>query len=105
MSCLATKDVFPTRYSHQSTARTMEKPSMSAPEIVFFDAAGTLIHLPRGVAFHYREVALRHGLDLPEDSLKKAFGVAWKTAPPREATRRPRPEDDAGWWRDLVDHV
>src|SRR4051794_35758401 len=83
----------------------MEKPSLSAPEVVFFDAAGTLIHLPRGVAFHYRRVALRHGIDLAETTWTTAFRAAWKAAPSREATRQPRPEDDAGWWRHIVDHV
>jgi len=83
----------------------MDKAPSSAPEIIFFDAAGTLIHLPRGVAFHYGQVALRHGLDVPEATWAAAFRAAWKAAPAREATRQPRPEDDAGWWRQIVDHV
>jgi hypothetical protein len=43
---------------------------------ILFDAVGTLIHLPRGAAWHYREVAARHGLVLEEERLGVAFRVA-----------------------------
>lgn len=69
---------------------------------VFFDASETLIHLPRGVAHHYRRVAQRHGLDLSERDLAAAFRHAWKTQPRREISDSPRPDDDKGWWRQMV---
>jgi putative hydrolase of the HAD superfamily len=72
---------------------------------VLFDAAGTLIHLPRGVGWHYREVAARHGLDLEEKRLGVAFGEAFRNAVPRVATAGTRPDDDKGWWRDVVRRV
>jgi putative hydrolase of the HAD superfamily len=78
---------------------------VSRPRAIFFDAAGTLIHLPRGVGHHYREVALRHGCDLAAETLAAAFRAAWKATPPRPATRAPRPDDDRGWWRALVETV
>ena len=71
-------------------------------EVIFFDAAGTLFHLPRGVGYHYREVALRHGCEIGERDLHGAFAAVWKTMPPRPATRAPRADDDRGWWRELV---
>lgn len=69
---------------------------------LFFDAAGTLIHLPRSAGARYREVALRHGLDVPESTFDAAFRTAWKAALPPATTREPRPDDDRGWWQALV---
>ena len=74
-------------------------------EVIFFDAAGTLFHLPRGVGHHYREVALRHGCEIGERDLQAAFAAVWKTMPPRPATRMARADDDRGWWRELVGRV
>lgn len=74
-------------------------------KIIFFDAAGTLFHLPRGVGWHYRAVALRHGWDLCEDALRRAFGTAWREMPVRPAVHGPRADDDKGWWRELVERV
>jgi putative hydrolase of the HAD superfamily len=72
---------------------------------ILFDAAGTLIHIPRGVGWHYRQVAARHGLDLEEKRLGAAFGAAFKAAGPRVATGLPRPDDDKLWWHALVRQV
>ncbi len=65
-------------------------------EVIFFDAAGTLFHLPRGVGHHYREVALRHGCEIAEGDLRAAFAAVWKTMPLRPATRVARADDDRG---------
>lgn len=72
---------------------------------IFFDAAGTLIYLPRTVGEHYREVATRFGVELDAAQLDRAFRVAWTKAPARVSTRRPRVEDDKHWWRELVENV
>lgn len=72
---------------------------------IFFDAAGTLFHLPRGVGWHYRAVLLRHGCDLAEEVLGRAFGAVWKAMPPRESSRSRRKDDDREWWRTLVERV
>jgi putative hydrolase of the HAD superfamily len=53
---------------------------------ILFDAAGTLIYLPRGVGWHYREIAARHGMELDENGLGAAFGAAFKAAGPRVAS-------------------
>lgn len=74
-------------------------------KFLFFDAAGTLIHLPRSAAARYREVALRHGLDVPEADFDAAFRTAWKAALPPPVTREARADDDRGWWQALVWHV
>jgi REG-2-like HAD superfamily hydrolase len=72
---------------------------------IFFDAAGTLLHLPRGVAAHYCLVAEEWGIRLEEDRVGAAFRRAWKRLPPPEETRRARLDDDKGWWRLLVQEV
>jgi putative hydrolase of the HAD superfamily len=72
---------------------------------VLFDAAGTLIYLPRGVGWHYREIAARHGMEVDEEGLGVAFGKAFRVAAPRVATGISRPDDDKGWWRALVREV
>jgi putative hydrolase of the HAD superfamily len=69
---------------------------------IFFDAAGTLFHLPKGVGWHYRDVASRFGCNLDAATLSKAFRSVWKRMPRRQTTRAPRANDDKGWWYSLV---
>jgi putative hydrolase of the HAD superfamily len=72
---------------------------------IFFDAAGTLIYLPKSVGHHYAFVAERIGLHLDAVSLDRAFADSWKLMPPRSSVAGPRPDDDKGWWRELVNCV
>lgn len=74
-------------------------------KIIFFDAAGTLFHLPKGVGWHYRDVAARFACQLDEQALSHAFRTVWKQMPIRPATRLPRHDDDKGWWLSLVGQV
>lgn len=76
-----------------------------SPKVIFFDAAGTLFHLPKGVGHHYALVGRRMGLALEAGALDAAFASAWKAMPARAATGEPREEDDKGWWCALVDRV
>ncbi len=73
--------------------------------VLFFDAAGTLIYLPRSVGEHYREVALPFGVATEARALDRAFRDAWKTTPEPDPTDGPRPDDNKGWWRALVGRV
>jgi putative hydrolase of the HAD superfamily len=72
---------------------------------IFFDGAGTLIHLPKSVGHHYALVGKRVGLALDAEALDWAFTACWKQMPTRPAIDGPREDDDKGWWRELVDHV
>jgi putative hydrolase of the HAD superfamily len=72
---------------------------------IFFDAAGTLIHLPQSVGHHYAYVGERIGLRLDASALNDAFASCWKQTPARPAIDGPREDDDKGWWRDLVNRV
>ena len=78
---------------------------MNALRVIFFDAAGTLIGLPRGAAFHYVDVASRHGLSLPLAEMDGAFRQVWREMPAPTVTRVRRPDDDKGWWRRFVGRV
>ncbi len=72
---------------------------------VLFDAAGTLIYLPRPVGEHYAEVARGcGGWDASAEAMNGAFRRAWKAMPARLPTPDggPRPGDDRPWWRELV---
>jgi putative hydrolase of the HAD superfamily len=69
---------------------------------IFFDAAGTLFHLPRGVGYHYALVGEEIGLKLDSRQLDRAFNSAWNAMPRRELVNGPREDDDKDWWRELV---
>jgi putative hydrolase of the HAD superfamily len=75
---------------------------LPAPKAIFFDAAGTLFYLPRGVGYHYALVARELGLNWNSNDLDRAFNNAWNAMPPRQAVDGPRENDDKGWWRELV---
>jgi putative hydrolase of the HAD superfamily len=77
----------------------------SVYKAIFFDAAGTLIHLPKSVGFHYAYVGTRIGLRLDAPALDAAFAECWKQVPARPPIDGPREDDDKGWWRDLVNRV
>ena len=72
---------------------------------IFFDAAGTLIRLTKSVGEHYALVGEQQGLMLDSAGLDRAFGQVWREMPMRPATGQPRPDDDKGWWRELVARV
>jgi putative hydrolase of the HAD superfamily len=72
---------------------------------IFFDAAGTLIHLPKSVGYHYAYVGQRIGLKLDASALDRAFTDCWKQMPSRPVSEGPREDDDKGWWRELVNRV
>jgi putative hydrolase of the HAD superfamily len=72
---------------------------------IFFDAAGTLIYLPKSVGHHYALVGERVGLALEAAGLDRAFATCWKQMPTRRAIDGPREDDDKGWWRELVNCV
>jgi putative hydrolase of the HAD superfamily len=79
--------------------------SPNSIKTIFFDAAGTLIHLPESVGHHYAYVGERIGLRLDRVALDEAFAASWKETPGRPAIDGPREDDDKGWWRELVNRV
>jgi putative hydrolase of the HAD superfamily len=77
----------------------------SVIKAIFFDAVGTLFYLTKTVGDHYALVGSEVGLTLDAKQLDRAFYIAWKQMPRRAAIDGPRPNDDKGWWRELVDRV
>jgi len=78
---------------------------MGMIKAIFFDAAGTLFHLPLGVGYHYALVGEEIGLKLDAAQLDRAFVKAWNSMPRRAPIDGPRKNDDKDWWRELVDLV
>jgi putative hydrolase of the HAD superfamily len=72
---------------------------------IFFDAAGTLIHLPRGAGWHYALVARRHGGDFDEAALDRAFHAVFREMIAHAAANGLSHGDDRAWWRELVFRV
>ena len=71
-------------------------------DVIFFDAAGTLIHLARPAGWHYALIAQEYGLEVNADRMEAAFRAVWKSRPLRAASAGPREEDDRPWWRALA---
>ncbi|MEP6937379.1 MAG: HAD-IA family hydrolase [Chthoniobacterales bacterium] len=94
-----------------TTPSAREEPNRARESInalfkaIFFDAAGTLFHLPKGVGYHYALVGEKIGVVLDAKELERAFAETWKAMPGRPATVGPRDDDDKGWWRQLVDRM
>lgn len=72
---------------------------------IFFDAVGTLIHLPESVGHHYALVGGKIGLTLDAAALDRAFTACWAQTAERPAIDGPREDDDKGWWRKLINQV
>ena len=70
--------------------------------VVTFDAAGTLIRLPRPPGMIYAETARFFGYDLDPNRVQDAFRMTWKIFAPPPDSDDPPPDDDRHWWRALV---
>ena len=71
-------------------------------DVIFFDAAGTLIYLARPVGWHYAMIARKHGLEIDEARMESAFRDVWRARPERPPSNGPRMDDDRPWWRALA---
>lgn len=74
-------------------------------QVIFFDAAGTLIHLAEPVGRSYARIAERFGAQeqwVSEDQFEENFLKIWQSMPARTPIPEAREEDDKDWWRDLV---
>ena len=71
-------------------------------DVIFFDAAGTLIYLARPVGWHYALIARKYGLEVDEARLESAFREVWRARPARPPSSGPRDDDDRPWWRGLA---
>ncbi len=69
---------------------------------IFFDAAGTLIHVREPVGRVYAAAARRHGIAADEEAMGGAFRSAWKSLPHPQNGGKPAADDERSWWRELV---
>jgi putative hydrolase of the HAD superfamily len=70
------------------------------PQVIFFDAAGTLIRVAEPVGQTYARIALQHGLQAEAAELEKSFRAAWKQMAPPHGVQE---DDDRSWWHALVE--
>lgn len=79
------------------------------PNVLFFDAAFTLIHPHPGVGTLYAGEARRHGVVVEAAALDAAFGAVWTEARAQVPAGRPpygQTEADArAFWHDVVERV
>ena len=78
-------------------------------DLIFFDAAGTLIEVRGRVGAIYARFARAHGLEIDPDAVHQAFLRAFRAQPPM-AFPAGTPDGELrarefGWWRDLVREV
>jgi putative hydrolase of the HAD superfamily len=75
-----------------------------APEMLFFDAAGTLLTVAESVGESYSRIAAQHGIIAEPGKVKAGFYYAWQTLPdPLHPEGSPPADDDRSWWRLLVE--
>ena len=78
---------------------------MSLP-LISFDAAGTLIQVSQPVGRTYAEFAARHGIQVDETALKRAFKSLWGQIPPPHRPEGVKADDDErSWWQQLAARV
>lgn len=55
---------------------------MKRPQVVFFDAVGTLFGVRGSVGQVYREIARQHGVEVDASAIDQSFYEAFKASPP-----------------------
>ncbi len=72
-------------------------------EVIFLDAAGTLITVAEPVGLTYARIAGEAGLSVDAAAMDHAFRCTWKELPPPlHPEGSPPTDDDRSWWRELV---
>ena len=80
----------------------------SAPQVIFFDAAGTLFHIRGSVGETYLSHARKYGVTASPEAIEKAFKRAFADAPPPVfAVSDPQEIKSCErlWWFDVVHAV
>ena len=75
-------------------------------QVVFFDAAGTLLEVRGSVGEIYSRVAGQYGIEADAEQLQQNFARWFRLQPPMAFPARTPgerlPELEKGWWRNLV---
>lgn len=83
-------------------------PMYPSPQVVFFDAAGTLFHVRGSVGEAYLSLARKYGVTASPQAIQQAFKRAFSDAPqPLFAVNDPQAIKSCErlWWFDLVHNV
>jgi putative hydrolase of the HAD superfamily len=78
--------------------------ALSLPQVIFFDAVGTLFGVRDSVGKIYSEVASKYGVDCAPELLDKYFYTAFKNSPPCIFPDTPTPDipqQEYHWWREI----
>lgn len=80
----------------------------NAPEVVFFDAVGTLFRVRDSVGDIYARAASEYGVVADADRVNQAFFQAFKSARPAafpNASDAELPDLERAWWREVVERT
>ncbi|MBD2194967.1 MULTISPECIES: HAD-IA family hydrolase [Calothrix] len=75
---------------------------MERPKVIFLDAVGTIIGVKGSVGEVYRQIAQEFDVDVPADTLNRAFYESFKAAPPPifpDADSQDILQREFDWWR------
>jgi putative hydrolase of the HAD superfamily len=79
---------------------------LHSPQVIFFDAAGTLLEVRGGVGEVYGRVAGQYGLRAEPEQLRQNFARWFRLQPqmafPADTPREKLPALEKEWWRNLV---
>jgi putative hydrolase of the HAD superfamily len=78
---------------------------MVRPQVILFDAVGTLFGVRGSVGAIYGAIALEHGVEVAPQTIDWAFGSAFKAAGNAAfpgVDRRELPAREYTWWRDVA---
>jgi putative hydrolase of the HAD superfamily len=81
---------------------------MSRPQVIFFDAVGTLFGVRGSVGQVYRGLARQYGVDIEAEQLNKAFYKSFKAAPPCAfpgVRRIDLAKLEFEWWEAIVEQT
>jgi putative hydrolase of the HAD superfamily len=76
--------------------------SRKRPELVLFDAAGTLIEPAEPVAAVYRRIFAKHGWDSDEGELKRGFRDTFAGLAEPDFSKWDGDAAERAWWREVV---
>ncbi|MEK7703224.1 MAG: HAD-IA family hydrolase, partial [Nitrospirota bacterium] len=77
----------------------------SKKKTIFFDAAGTLFYVSRGVGFHYSNIAAKYGVVADAAFLDQRFHEIFQKSVPlslQNTNQEEREKAEKKWWYDLV---
>lgn len=86
--------------------QTNSTPGNPLIKAIFFDAAGTLIHVAEPVGQTYCRIAGKHGIEATAEAMEAGFRQSWKQHPPLLHAEGARSDDDdKSWWSSLFSNA